>query len=163
MSGDSIANARAAAIAILDKLAPDDSVNVIAFDDKVEHLYTEPHVISEDVKRDVKRYIGTIDARGGTDIALALKEAFKVQKHDDHPDCDFVFDGRRIRRTLRDRRSAKRTSSARVFTVGIGAASTRRSSRGSRKFDTDDSRSFRTFTPSLRNFRACSPSFKRRC
>ncbi len=120
MSGDSIANARAAAIAILDKLAPDDAVNDIAFDDKVEHLYTEPHVISEDVKREVKKYIGTIDARGGTDIALALKEAFKVQKHDDHPDSIlFLTDGESdgpsaIAATQGD------ASSARVFTVGIG-------------------------------------------
>jgi len=121
MSGDSIANARAAAIAILDKLASDDAVNVIAFDDKVEHLYDAPRVVTDDVKRDVKRYVATIDARGGTDIALALKEAFKVQKHDDHPDAIlFLTDGESdgpsaIAAAQND------SSSARVFTVGIGS------------------------------------------
>lgn len=120
MTGDSIANARAAAVAILDKLSPDDSVNVIAFDDKVEHLYSEPHAVTDGVKSEVKKYVATIDARGGTDIALALKEAFKVQKHDDHPDSIlFLTDGESDGPSAISAAQSD-TSSARVFTVGIG-------------------------------------------
>ncbi len=120
MTGDSIANARAAASAIIDKLAPGDAVNVIAFDDKVEHLYAEPKPLTDDVKREAKTYISKIDARGGTDIALALKEAFKVQKHDDHPDSIlFLTDGESDGPSAIAAAQAD-TSSARVFTVGIG-------------------------------------------
>ncbi len=120
MTGDSIANARAAAIAIVDKLQDGDSVNVIAFDDKVERLWSEPHPISDDARRDAKAYISKIDARGGTDIALALKEAFKSQKKDDHPDAIlFLTDGESDGPTA-IKAAQDEASSARVFTVGIG-------------------------------------------
>ncbi|MEO8877723.1 MAG: VWA domain-containing protein, partial [Polyangiaceae bacterium] len=120
MQGDSMANARDAATAMIDKLAPGDSVDVIAFDDKVEHLFASPEPMSDDVRRKAKHFISTIDARGGTDIALALKDAFKVQKQDGRTQAilfltDGQSDGPSAIKAAQDE-----SGTARVFTVGIG-------------------------------------------
>ncbi|HSQ64090.1 MAG TPA: VWA domain-containing protein [Polyangiaceae bacterium] len=128
MTGDSIASARTAAAAIVDKLGGTDTVNVIAFDDKVEKLWNEPHAVTDDARRDAKAYISKIDARGGTDIALALKESLGAQRKSSQPDAtgrvnnkvllmltDGESDGPSAIKAAQDD-----TSSARVFTVGIG-------------------------------------------
>lgn len=120
MAGESMDSAKKAAAAIVDKLGPDDSVNVIAFDDKIEPLWPTPKPITEATRKDAKDYIATLDARGGTEIAAALKKALSSQKSDAHPDVvlfltDGQSDGPSAIKVAEDDKSETR-----VFTVGIG-------------------------------------------
>ncbi len=120
MGGDSMISAKKAAVAIIDKLGADDSVNVIAFDDKIEPLWSQPKPVTDQVRKDAKDYIATLDARGGTEIAKALEKALASQKADAHPDVilfltDGESDGPSAIKVATDDKSA-----ARVFTVGIG-------------------------------------------
>lgn len=120
MAGDSIESAHKAANAIIDKLGPDDSVNVIAFDDKIEPLYPQPKPLTDQVRRETKAYVDSLTARGGTEIAKALEKALASQKADAHPDVvlfltDGESDGPSAIKVAADDKSATR-----VFTVGIG-------------------------------------------
>jgi Ca-activated chloride channel family protein len=120
MEGPSIESARDAAKAIVERLQPDDRVNVIAFDDGVDALYSVPHAVTDAVRHEVLDYIARIQAGGGTDIAKALAKALGSQLHDDHPDVVlFLTDGQSsgppaIKVATDDR------GDARVFTVGLG-------------------------------------------
>lgn len=85
MEGRAIADARAASLALLDTLSPQDRLAVVVFDSKAEILLPSTKLADADVK-DLRRRIGAMKARGTTDMAaglrLALTEAEKTLERD---------------------------------------------------------------------------------
>ncbi len=121
MQGEPMDAAKAAAKKLIDQLEPTDAVNVIAFDDKIEALFDKPRVLDAATRAKVDKFIGKIDARGGTEIAKALERALASQTKDARPDVVFFLtDGQS------DGPSAIKVASAdpsdtSVFTVGLGS------------------------------------------
>jgi Ca-activated chloride channel family protein len=121
MEGEAIESARAAAKAIVERLLPVDRINVIAFDDQVDALYSEPRPLGETVRHEVFSYISHIAAGGGTDIARALAKALSSQVGDGRPNVVlFLTDGQSAGPPAIEVANSDR-SNARVFTVGLGA------------------------------------------
>jgi len=113
--------AKAAAKKVIDQLEATDAVNVIAFDDKVESLFDEPHVLDAETRAKVDGFIGKIDARGGTEIAKALERALASQTKDARPDVVFFLtDGQSDGPSAIKVASADASDTA-VFTVGLGS------------------------------------------
>lgn len=120
MSGEPIAQARIAAMAVIERLRSDDRVNVIAFDDGVDTLFERPQTLTASVRRQALDYVAQIRDEGGTDIALALREALAHQIDDAQPDIVmFLTDGQSDSEAALE--VAKRSHvDARVFTIGVG-------------------------------------------
>ncbi|MFP6684906.1 MAG: VIT and VWA domain-containing protein [Polyangiaceae bacterium] len=120
MSGAALDNAVRAAKRVIDKLAPRDRVNVVAFDDGVDSLFDKPKLAKSAVRKMARTYLDKLKAGGGTDIALALSKALAAQRRDALPDVVlFITDGQS------DAKAALRAAKAdpgdaRVFTVGVG-------------------------------------------
>lgn len=75
MDGDPIKQAHAALRRALDSLRPIDRVNVIAFDDKLDVLFDQPKLATDDVLRQAHTFIKRADARGGTEMLPAMVAA----------------------------------------------------------------------------------------
>ncbi len=128
MAGASIRQARSALQRGLKSLKPDDSFNIIRFDNEASALFSSPRTATADNLRQARRYVDRLQANGGTEMAKALDLALNSG-----PDAEevpealvqqvvFITDGavgnedalfERIRRQLGGRR---------LFTVGIGSA-----------------------------------------
>lgn len=121
MQGDPMAQALAAADKVLDRLRPEDRVNVIQFDDSVDQLYATPQPVTDAVRAEAKAYVAKITSDGGTEIAMALGKALAAQTKDDRPDVIlFMTDGQS------DAQAALKVArgdvgDARVFTIGLGS------------------------------------------
>lgn len=120
MAGLPMAQARQAAIDVVQRLGARDRINVIAFDDQVDPLFDVPREASPANRARAITYIGRLSEGGGTDIALALRTALAAQKEGKRPRVVlFVTDGQSsapeaVQAVEQDRRDA------RVFTVGVG-------------------------------------------
>jgi len=121
MSGEPLAQACRAAEAVVERLRPEDRVNVIMFDDRVELLYPQPQKVTDAVRREALGFIARIQAAGGTNIALALGRALKAQLKDQQPDVVlFLTDGQSsTQETLAV--AQKEDGDTRVFTIGLGS------------------------------------------
>lgn len=120
MSGQPLEQARAAAAAVVQRLRPEDRVNVLIFDDRVEPLYPRPQRVSESVRGEALAFIARTQAAGGTNIALALTRALAAQERDGQPDIVLFFtDGQS---SAQEALAAARRDQgdARVFTIGLG-------------------------------------------
>lgn len=120
MTGEPLAQACRAAEAVVERLHPEDRVNVMMFDDHVDLLYQQPQRVTPAVRREALAFIGRIMAAGGTNIALALERALKAQIADQQPDVVlFLTDGQSsAQETLAVARRDQ--GDARVFTIGLG-------------------------------------------
>jgi Ca-activated chloride channel family protein len=128
MEGEPVAQARRAAQDVIRRLRPTDRVNVLLFDDKVDRLYDRPRAVGE-VQKEALAFVGRMRAGGGTDIALALKEALAAQ----HPAGEGAGRGRYRSRVVifvtdgqSDAKAALKIArgeagDTRVFTVGVGS------------------------------------------
>jgi Ca-activated chloride channel homolog len=86
MEGKPIADARAASLAMLDALAPDDRVSVIVFHSKAEILLSSTRIKDADT-RELKKKIAAMKAQGTTDMFAGLQLAL------DEVSRDLVKDG----------------------------------------------------------------------
>ena len=123
MSGEPMAQARAAAVAVVERLSARDRVNVIAFDDRVDALYPTPRPVTTEVRKDAIGYIDRIREAGGTDIGKALEEALVAQTANDsgRPHVILFFtDGQSDARPV-FAAAEKDHGDARVFTIGLGS------------------------------------------
>ncbi|HEU5058575.1 MAG TPA: VIT and VWA domain-containing protein, partial [Kofleriaceae bacterium] len=120
MAGLPIAQARQAAIDVVQRLGARDRLNVVAFDDEVEPLFEAPREASAATRARAITYISRLTEGGGTDIALALRTALAAQKDGKRPRVVlFLTDGQSsapeaVQAIEQDRRDT------RVFTVGVG-------------------------------------------
>ncbi|MBK9035536.1 MAG: VWA domain-containing protein [Myxococcales bacterium] len=121
MQGDPMAHALAAADKVLDRLKPEDRVNVLMFDDTVDALYPTPRPVTDAVRAEAKAYVAKITSDGGTEIALALDKALAAQVQDDRPDVIlFLTDGQSdAQAALKVARAD--AGDARVYTIGLGS------------------------------------------
>lgn len=121
MSGAAIEHARRAAMDVIRRLGPADRLNVIAFDDDVDPLYSVPRPADPRTRSDALGFVANLRDGGGTDLAFALRRALESQ-HDagGRPRVViFLTDGQSAPEPVlelaeRDRRDV------RVFTVGVG-------------------------------------------
>jgi Ca-activated chloride channel family protein len=123
MQGASIRQAKRAASVALDALTARDRLNVIAFDDEPEALYPFPVPADARAIGEARRFLGSLEAGGGTEMTRALQAAFAPRPALEHVrQVVFVTDGAvagedgliEFVRTTR--------GEARLFPVGIGAA-----------------------------------------
>ena len=125
MSGESMKQAKAALLTALKKLKPEDRFNVIRFDDTFDVLFKDA-VSADKVNVTIaERFVGNLEASGGTEIYAALKAAL----YDTHP-----TDTSRLRQVIfltdgavgnEDQVLAEIGTSlgrSRLFTIGIGSA-----------------------------------------
>ena len=120
MAGDSIAQTRAALLAILDRLQPADRFNLIVFGDVPEALF--PSLVAADSAHLARAHhaIRHLQAdRGGTEIGKAMRLAHG-QRQDRTLDILLITDGEAwdTQGLIRCARQA----GDRVFTLGVGAA-----------------------------------------
>lgn len=123
MSGDSIVQARNALRACLRALNSEDTFNIFPFDNRVEQFAPQSVPFTQANIDQADAYIEQIDARGGTEILLALQTALEQPRNAERLRVVvFMTDGavgnedqvlRELRRTLNE---------ARVYAFGIGTA-----------------------------------------
>ncbi|HSN71719.1 MAG TPA: marine proteobacterial sortase target protein, partial [Steroidobacteraceae bacterium] len=123
MEGASLAQAKAALLLALDRLRQQDTFNVVHFNSQTETLYQQSVAATTRNKRAAVQYVMALRAHGGTEMAPALRTAFRLPRPaDDLRQVIFITDGAvSNERELFDVIEAE-LGSARLFTVGIGSA-----------------------------------------
>ncbi|MGE5788109.1 MAG: VWA domain-containing protein, partial [Myxococcales bacterium] len=125
MSGAPMNEARVAAKEVVTRLTAQDRINVIAFDDQVKTLYAQMEPVTEQSRDATLRFLDGVQEGGGTDIALALREALKVQRPNaDRPLVLLLTDGESDAAQV-FAVAEQDKSKTRVFTVGLGPGGNR--------------------------------------
>jgi len=75
MGGDRIEHARQSAVALVEKLRPQDVVSIVVFDDRVEALLEHESATN---KHKIKQIIQSIDVRGSTDLNSGLIKGYEL-------------------------------------------------------------------------------------
>jgi Mg-chelatase subunit ChlD len=75
MGGDRIENARKSALALVDKLRPQDNISIVVFDHAVEVLLTQESATN---KHKIRQVINSIDVRGSTDLNSGLIKGYEL-------------------------------------------------------------------------------------
>lgn len=121
MNGAPLNHAKLAAKAVVSRLEAGDRINVVLFDDGVESLFPKPRSATMETKTEALAYIDKVASAGGTDIAGALRHAFKAQLDDELPNVVlFLTDGQSdARKAIASARTD--TNDARLFTIGVGS------------------------------------------
>ncbi len=123
MSGPSIEQARAALHLGVQRLAPGDTFNIIRFSNDATSLFGAPQPADTRARELASRYIDSLVANGGTEMRLALDLAFATPPASESlRQIVFVTDGSVSNEAELVKMIHERISSARLFTVGIGAA-----------------------------------------
>ena len=124
MGGTSIGQARKALTLALQHLQPEDTFNIIRFSDTHSALFLKPRPASEANIAKARRFITHLQARGGTEMYPALKDALsQVSAREGRlAQIMFITDGaigneRQLFGLLKDE-----LGRARLFPVGIGSA-----------------------------------------
>ncbi|MEZ5874563.1 MAG: marine proteobacterial sortase target protein [Hyphomicrobiales bacterium] len=125
MSGTSIVQAKQSLLFALDRLRPEDTFNVIRFDDTLELLFDAAVPANSENLAIAKHFVSRLDAEGGTEMLPALKAALK----DTNPDDDasvrqvvFLTDGAIGNEAQLFAEISANAGRSRLFTVGIGSA-----------------------------------------
>ncbi|MEX2964434.1 VIT and VWA domain-containing protein [Microbulbifer sp. TYP-18] len=122
MSGDSIAQAKAALREIISLLKPNDYFNLITFGSTFNLLFPEPVIANEDNIRLAAQFVEQIDATmGGTEIGAALTAAYRCGKIEGLPaNLLLITDGEvwNHEQIVKDAQK----SGHRIFSVGVGSA-----------------------------------------
>jgi Ca-activated chloride channel family protein len=123
MQGDSIVQAKSALQQGLGSLRPGDAFNVIQFNSTTESLFAASIPFTPDNVLVAREYVDALVANGGTEMAPALAEAFRLPVRDGLlRQVVFITDGavgneRSLFMLIENEKRA-----ARLFTVGIGSA-----------------------------------------
>ncbi|MBA2538602.1 MAG: VWA domain-containing protein [Deltaproteobacteria bacterium] len=121
MTGEPLANAKAAAVDVIRRLPPTDRVNVVAFSDEVDPLFRAPQLLDEENRNRAIGFVQRLHEGGGTDIALALTTAIKSQdtKLGRPRVVVFMTDGQSdVDKSILAAKAD--TGDIRLFTVGLG-------------------------------------------
>ncbi|CAN5918183.1 hypothetical protein BH11MYX3_BH11MYX3_09570 [soil metagenome] len=118
---DAMEHAKSAAADMIRLLSDKDRVNVIAFSDEVDPLFSLPKPLTPENRRRAIEFVEHLHDGGGTDIALALSTAIKLQaqKLEGPRVVVFMTDGqsdtdKAVEATKLD------TKDVRLFTLGLG-------------------------------------------
>ncbi len=125
MAGESIRQARQALLRGLDTLGPQDRFNIIEFNSHTHRLFPQSVAASAGNLTRARRYIGSLQANGGTEMAPALAAALATAKEDAGADVRqvvFVTDGAVGNEQFLFANIRQQLGDSRLFTVGIGSA-----------------------------------------
>ncbi|MEM1107691.1 MAG: VIT domain-containing protein [Planctomycetota bacterium] len=126
MSGEPLAQAKAAIVAALDRLGPDDTFQIIRFSSDASQLGPQPIAANDRNRRDAERFVRGLRGGGGTMMIEGIKAAL-----------DFPHDPERFRVVTfltdgfigNDRQIigevSKRVGQARIFSFGVGSSPNR--------------------------------------
>ena len=118
---NALEHAKAAAADMIRLLSDKDRVNVIAFSDEVDPLFAMPKLVTAENRKRAIDFVEGLHDGGGTDIALALATAIKLQeqKMEGPRVVVFMTDGQSD--TDKSIEAAKLdTKDIRLFTLGLG-------------------------------------------
>ncbi len=124
MAGTSIRQARAALHLALDRLVPEDSFNVIAFDDSPNALFgTSQPADARTVER-AHRFVDGLRADGGTEMRATLELALRGSEPNDPQlrQVIFITDGAIANEAELFAIIQRDLAASRLFMVGIGSA-----------------------------------------
>ncbi len=123
MHGASIEQAKAALTLALTRLLPGDRFNVIQFNDQPRALFRAARPVERSSLKKALRYVGGLEAEGGTEILSALRMALDGGKDPERlRQVIFLTDGAvGNERALFDW-IAGHIGDSRLFTIGIGSA-----------------------------------------
>ena len=123
MAGQSILQAKAALARALGTLSPEDRFNVIAFSSDYRMLHPAAIAASPAALAQARRWIGGLEANGGTEMAPALAAAMSAGSEPDLlRQIVFLTDGAVGNEDALFRLIRSRLGDSRLFTVGIGSA-----------------------------------------
>jgi Ca-activated chloride channel family protein len=121
MGGTSIAQARKAALELLNLLCPGDFFNVTLFGSEYAHMFRTLVPASPRYVTDAWNCLDNLDAdMGGTEMEKALDAVFSMGGSDAPPVILLITDGEIHEHEKLVKRAAK--SGHRIFTVGVGTA-----------------------------------------
>jgi Ca-activated chloride channel homolog len=121
MDGTPLTEARTAAKEIVSRLRAQDHLNILAFDDRTDSLFSSMQPVTAQSRASALRFLDDIQSGGGTDIAAALQEALKKQRSGaERPIVLLLTDGASDAEQVFSV-AEKDTSTARVFTIGLGS------------------------------------------
>jgi Ca-activated chloride channel family protein len=125
MAGASIAQAKQSLLFALGRLTPNDTFNVIRFDDTMETVFDKAVPASSENLAIAKHYVSRLDADGGTEMLPALKAALIDATPGDTTrlrQVVFLTDGAVGNEDELFAEIAAHKGRSRLFTVGIGSA-----------------------------------------
>lgn len=125
MAGDSIRQAREALLTSLDTLGPGDTFNIVQFNSHTSRLFPRPVTAGGDNVDRARRYIRSLQANGGTEMATALEAALLDRDEETVTDLRqvvFVTDGAVGNEQVLYGQIRNQLGDSRLFTVGIGSA-----------------------------------------
>lgn len=123
MGGASMRQARKAMLAALDRLESGDLFNIIDFDSEARKLFVNPVPATDAHVARAKRFVGALQADGGTEMASALTMALEQPETEGYlRQVLFMTDGSVGNEDALFALIRQRLGQARLFTVGIGSA-----------------------------------------
>jgi Ca-activated chloride channel family protein len=127
MAGESIIQAKQALNIALTALKPTDSFNIIEFNSNVSALFNEAKPASSVYLQEAKRFIGSLNADGGTEMAPALDRALTSSinanaKAGSLRQVIFMTDGAVSNEAQLFEQISYQLQDSRLFTIGIGSA-----------------------------------------
>jgi Ca-activated chloride channel homolog len=123
MYGPSIQQARAALQLGVDRLSANDRFNVIRFSNDASSLFGAPQAVNDTSRVLASRFIGSLQASGGTEMKPALELAFATSPPAGFlRQIVFITDGGVSNEAEIVALIRERLGDARLFSVGIGAA-----------------------------------------
>ena len=126
MAGESIRAAREAIHSALDGLSPNDTFNIIAFDDRTEPLFSSARLAEAGTIATARRFADRLNADGGTEMLNALQLALTSDQNNDNQDrlkqLVFLTDGSVGYEESLLKVIKQQLGNSRLFTVGIGSA-----------------------------------------
>lgn len=123
MAGTSIRQAKEALTLALSRLLPGDRFNVIEFNSYAQALFGEARNADPGTVREAIRWVGGLEARGGTEMSAALKLALRGDEASARVrQVIFLTDGAVGNEEELFRLIRARLGGSRLFTVGIGSA-----------------------------------------
>lgn len=121
MAGTSMRQAKQALQLALAQLTPNDSFNIIAFDDESEQLFTHSAVANRQNIALAREFVEALEADGGTDMQPALQLALQEQSNKLRQ-IVFITDGSVGNEQQLLAQIHQQLGNNRLFTVGIGSA-----------------------------------------
>jgi Ca-activated chloride channel homolog len=123
MAGQSIIQARAALELALTRLKPGDRFNVIQFNSQTSKLFNQSQWVTPASLQRAINYIRSLNAGGGTEMAMALRTALANQgKNNDLRQVIFLTDGSIGNEQALFKIIQDKLGRSRLFTIGIGSA-----------------------------------------
>ena len=123
MAGASIRQAREALLLAMERLQPEDRFEVIEFNSSARALFGAARPASRENLRRALRWVASLEASGGTEIAAALRLALDARRAGGRlRQVVFLTDGAVGNEEELFRLLAGRLGDSRLFIVGIGSA-----------------------------------------